>query len=127
MINENDKVLLSTQMDVSLLEFLANVDKLRSKFKDRFQMTKGSGKDQDQSKNTKAKEEKDKGKLNSENQQKERDLIRERRPWGAEQQRFSRPQRFQDNWGRFNNWPEERANWPNNLRYGEVQRRIRNL
>ena len=50
-------------------------------------------------------------------------MIKERRPWEVDQQKLVRPQRFQDNWVKFNNWPGERGNWRNNPRYGEGQRR----
>ena len=57
------------------------------------------------------------------NFQKTGDIMRERKPWGADNQNFFRPQGFQNDWVRFNDWSGDRRNWRMNLRYDKPHRR----
>ena len=133
MTDENDRVMLSTQPHGNLLEFLANVDKLRTRFKDRFKMTKEATEKKDSGKAAKTKEEKiTETNRNAESQQRvlnQQIYLRERRPWNTDQQRFGRfvTQRRQDfPQPRFrppNNWQEDRRGWQNVPRAGEAQGR----
>ena len=124
MADEDDRVMLSTQPHGNLLEFLANIDKLRTRFEGRFKMRKETTKDKDGNKNAKAEEGKSTGEVkNAENQQRDRIFLKVMRPWITDQQRFGKPQRYQEDWFRLNNWIEERRSWQNSPRAEEAQRR----
>ena len=105
MADEDDRVMLSTQPHGNLLEFLANIDKLRTRFEGRFKMRKETTKDKDNNKKTKEEEGKSMGEIkNVENQQRYRVFIKMRRPWVTDQPRFGRPLRYQEDWFSPINW-----------------------
>ena len=117
MADEDDRVMLSTQPQGNLLEFLANIDKLRTRFEGRFKMRKETTKDKDSNKKTKEEEGKNMREIkNVENQQRYRVFIKMRRPWVTDQPRFGRPQRYQEDWF-------SPINWQSGPRAGEAQRR----
>ena len=57
------------------------------------------------------------------NQQRSGETFRERKPWGMDNQRFSRPQRFQNDWMRFGNRMGERRDWGINQMHNQPNRR----
>ena len=72
-------MMLSTQPQGNLLEYLANIDKLRTRFEGRFKMRKDATRDKDSNKKAKEEEEKSMGEIkNIENQPRDRVVMKAR-------------------------------------------------